>query len=333
LFKSHRKGIVTGRSDIAYQFTKKEMKEVMDYFANLDIEQARVKYNLDLDGNWTVKGAQEDLKRTGLDENNIHSVTYKPFDERYTYYTGNRNGFHSFPSANIMCNFINRKNLALVFDEGAEKTRGVFITDKICNFNVFPLYLYSSNSRKPNLEKEIIDNMATKLKLEFISERREERNAFIALDVLDYIYAVLYSSRYQRKLKTNSYKIIPYPENTEQFWELIKLGKELRQLHLLKSDRLGTLKINYSLKGSNKVSGVKYDDNEGKIYINEYQYFDIITPKIWNFKIGVYPPLQRWLKKREGRELSNDDITHFEKMVNALYLTSKIKASINKILT
>jgi regulator of replication initiation timing len=90
---------------VTIQFTKKEIKEFIDDFANLAPEQARIKYKLDLDKSlnkkWTVKGSQEDLKRTGLSKNNIQAINFKPFDIRYTYYTGQLKDFSGSLEVNL----------------------------------------------------------------------------------------------------------------------------------------------------------------------------------------------------------------------------------------
>jgi len=36
----------------------------------------------------------------------------------------------------------------------------------------------------------------------------------------------------------------------------------------------------------------------------------------WEFYIGGYQPAQKWLKDRKGRELSYDDIQHYQKIIS-----------------
>src|SRR5699024_5245546 len=123
-----------------------------------------------------------------------------------------------------------------------------------------PLYLYPETDgqqtlggkpeRKPNLNPEIVQKIADGLDLDFVPEKptppskaghpsqewTSHSDTFAPIDLLDYIYAVLHSPTYREKykefLKIN-FPRVPYPKDTEKFWKLVKLGGELRQIHLL----------------------------------------------------------------------------------------------------
>jgi hypothetical protein len=69
----------------------------------------------------------------------------------------------------------------------------------------------------------------------------------------------------------------------------------------------------------------------GRVFINDKQYFDGVPEEVWNFYIGGYQPAQKWLKDRKGRELSTEDIFHYQKMVVALSETGRIMREIDKI--
>ncbi len=62
----------------------------------------------------------------------------------------------------------------------------------------------------------------------------------------------------------------------------------------------------------------------GRVYINETQYFPYVPEVDWNFYIGGYQPAQKWLKDRKDRELSYDDILHYQKIIVALTETDRI---------
>ncbi|MDR2780888.1 MAG: hypothetical protein LBB21_00270 [Holosporaceae bacterium] len=162
------------------------------------------------------------------------------------------------------------------------------------------------------------------------SEELDEINTFAPIDVFDYIYAVLHSAKYCEKysefLKIDFPKV-PYPTNQIDFWKLVKLGSRLRRIHLLESEELDEIKVNYPVSGDNVVHKVIYSDN--KVYINDSQYFNNVPDIAWNFYIGGYQPAQKWLKDRRGRQLNYDDIEHYQKIINALYLTDKIMKEID----
>jgi hypothetical protein len=43
---------------------------------------------------------------------------------------------------------------------------------------------------------------------------------------------------------------------------------------------------------------------KGRVYINKDQYFEGISPEVWEFPVGGYQILDKWLKDRKGRNLS-----------------------------
>jgi hypothetical protein len=67
----------------------------------------------------------------------------------------------------------------------------------------------------------------------------------------------------------------------------------------------------YPEDGNNTVSKIKYQD--GKVYINDTQFFDNVPEVAWDFYIGGYQPAQKWLKDRKDRKLEFDDILHYQK--------------------
>ncbi|MDO9538057.1 MAG: type ISP restriction/modification enzyme, partial [Thermoplasmata archaeon] len=85
----------------------------------------------------------------------------------------------------------------------------------------------------------------------------------------------------------------------------------------------------YPEDGSNIVELLKYID--GKVWINQKQYFDKVPEVAWNFYIGGYQPAQKWLKDRKGRELSVDDIFHYQKIIVALVETERLMGEIDKV--
>lgn len=221
----------------------------------------------------------------------------------------------------------------------------VFLTKNICDRclvslstgevgYLFPLYLYEDldNSRHPNFDSTIIKKFADGLKLKFTEEKTDEKDTFAPIDVLDYIYAVLHSPKYRETYKEFlkiDFPKIPYPKDKSKFWKLVALGAQIREIHLLESDKLNTLTIGYPVSGDNIVTKLSYTDD--KVFINDTQYFDKVPEVAWNFYIGGYQPAQKWLKDRKGKELTFDDICHYQKIINALYLTDNLMQEIDVI--
>lgn len=137
-----------------------------------------------------------------------------------------------------------------------------------------------------------------------------------------------YRERYKEFLKID-FPHIPYPKDKNSFKKLVALGTELRLLHLLESPKVNQFITTYPVAGSNVVEKPNYKD--GKVFINESQYFGSVPEVAWNFWIGGYQPAQKWLKDRKDRTLTNEDIEHYQKMIVALVETERIMKEIDKI--
>jgi predicted helicase len=168
-------------------------------------------------------------------------------------------------------------------------------------------------------------------------------NQFTPIDILDYIYAVLHSptyrDTYKEFLKTD-FPRVPYP-NPETFWQLVELGDQIRLLHLMESPGLAELITSYPQAGDNVVTrkitktSPGYEavsETHGKVWINDTQYFDKVPHQAWQFFIGGYQPAQKWLKDRQGRELSFDDILHYQKIIVALTETDRLMQVVDQVL-
>lgn len=102
---------------------------------------------------------------------------------------------------------------------------------------------------------------------------------------------------------------------------MVALGSQFRSLHLLESPKVNQFIITYSVDGTNTVEKVFYEN--GKVFINQNQYFGNVPESAWNFHIGGYQPAQKWLKDRKGRKLINEDLEHYQKIIVSLTETKK----------
>jgi predicted helicase len=206
----------------------------------------------------------------------------------------------------------------------------------------FPLYIYSETNiqqslnqeeeKIPNLNTKIINQISAHLNLIFKNEKEINEKTFAPIDILDYIYAVLHSPTYREKYKEFlriDFPRIPYPKDQANFWQLVKLGGELRQIHFLESPVVERYITQYPIDESNVVDKVKYQD--GQVFINDTQYFANVSEVAWNFYIGGYQPAQKWLKDRKGRKLEFEDILHYQKIIVALTETDRLMNEIDKI--
>lgn len=106
-------------------------------------------------------------------------------------------------------------------------------------------------------------------------------------------------------------------------------GEALVNLHLMKNANSWSVSTGFPVSGSNEVKEISF--NEGRVYINEDQYFDNVDSIAWNLFIGGYQPAQKWLEDRKGRTLGLDGIEHYERIIYALDKTHQIMDEIDDI--
>ncbi|MDP8218681.1 MAG: type ISP restriction/modification enzyme, partial [Candidatus Theseobacter exili] len=363
-FEKGANGIKTERDVLTIQFHEKPLHTIKKDIINYDVEEFRIKYNLAKDGrDWKIETAKKDLTNNASSFTKVH---YRPFDYRHSIYTGKSKGFHSYPRHNIHQHLINKDNISLILGRqgqavGSMPWNLVFINNSILDSNMFyrggnmnyPLYIYhetngqqtieKADERTPNLNQKIVKEIAEKLDLTFTNEKEAKENTFAPIDILDYIYAVLHSPTYREKYKEFlkiDFPRVPYPKDKVTFWQLVKLGGEIRQIHLLESPKVEDYITTYPKDGDNVIKtkiGKKdwelFDEEKqlGRIWINEEQYFDNIPVIAWEFYIGGYQPAQKWLKDRKKRTLEFDDILHYQKIIVALSETDRLMNEIDKI--
>ena len=357
LFSLNNVGIVTARDKFTIHQTKEEVKSTIDEFLSLEDEEARKTFNLGKDvRDWKVSYAKADLENYYPDKGSFTKLSYRPFDDKWTFFTGKSKGFHCYPRTEVMQHFTLGKNIGLTlckqFKTGDNYVHA-FIANKVIESSyvsnrtseitsTFPLYIYpetsgqqtieQSNERKPNLKTEIVNQIAESLGLTFTNEKETTENTFAPIDILDYIYAVLHSPTYREKFKEFlkiDFPRVPYPKDQDTLWQLVKLGGETRKIHLLESPTVEQYITQYPIDGDNVVGKPNYKD--GKVYINDTQYFDNVPQVAWEFYIGGYQPAQKWLKDRKDRKLEFDDILHYQKIIVALSETDRLMKEIDKI--
>ncbi len=268
------------------------------------------------------------LAKHEIEPGNVKPIAYRPFDNRYIYYSTD---VVERARYEVMQHFLKGENVGLIASHlNRQMSLGYFFMTRIVtdfhildsaadSTSVFPLYLYHDDgTRTPNFDRDLLKTFTRNLKKPYETE-----------EVLDYIYAVLHSPKYRETYKEFlkiDFPRVPAPTDDEQFFRLAKLGKQLRELHLLTSSRIDDFVTTYSKNGSNVVE--KIERKETDIWINREQYFGRVPEVAWKFYIGGYQPAQKWLKDRKGTALSNEDIEHYQKMIVALTETERIMREI-----
>lgn len=257
-------GIVTSRDRLTIQYTEQEMLQVLRDFVSLPPEEAREQYALGEDvRDWKVVSAQDDIRKTGITERNIIPILYRPFDRRFTYYTGRDRGFHCRPRTGVMQHMVGNHNLALAVGRAglAIGNQGdwsiVFCSEHVtdCNLyrrggnNLFPLYLYPDgnahwslfehhNTRRPNFSSAFTRHVEQHLGLQFIPDGRGDLIATVGPeDIFHAVYAILHSPTYRTRYAEflrRDFPHVPIPSDLAVFAALAAKGAALVDLHLVR---------------------------------------------------------------------------------------------------
>ncbi len=359
LFPVNSSGIQTKRDKLFVDMDKSSLEQRIKQLLSDEYSSQFISdYNIQDSSSYSL---MRKINQSNLEKENIRYTSYRPFDMRYIYYDKELLGR---PFYKVMQHFIKNENIGLITcrQQSSFDFQHIFITNVISDLNsislqtketsyVFPLYLYpesssqqiieESDGREPNLNLEIVEQIATELGIDFASEKENDANIFTPIELLDYIYAVLHSTSYREKYKEFlkiDFPRIPYPKNSNTFRQLVQLGEQLRQIHLLESPIVENYITSYPQEGDNvitrkitKKDWELYDTDKqlGRIWINNKQYFDQIPLIAWEFYIGGYQPAQKWLKDRIGRRLSYEDILHYQKIIKALTESNRLMSEID----
>lgn len=357
LMEKASSGIETGRDEIFIGDTSYEVdNKVREIINNPDI--LKNKYGIRENSSFRILNH---IKKAKYISSNIHKITYRVFNVKYIYYDKEllRRSFYYIMRNYIQKNECYNFGIALMRkQQDSPEFSTVMVSDNIIDKNfygfqtyTFPLYLYPSESelgfeaeRKPNLDETIWRTIENWVK--YGQERKpltaNEQNGLLGFDaepeqphflqpedIFDYIYGVLHSPAYRAKYKEFlkvDFPRIPYPKNADEFEHFRSFGHTLRELHLMHN--IPESAVLFPEGGSMVVERVNYED--GRVYINDKQFFDHVPQVAWEMYIGGYQPAQKWLKDRKGCALSSDDVEHYRKIIFVLSETANLMQQIDE---
>ena len=349
-------GLMTARDGLTIHFNDEELNQVTQSFVQLPPELAREAFKLGPDvRDWKVEWAQADVQQMNVVGGGSQAIHYRPFDLRKTLYSGRSRGFHCYPRDEIM-GHMRWPNIALLTGRSNKMPFpdhflvSQFISEaktaeSSTQSSHYPLYRYSEHSKRSTRKSDLFgdghDPFAGKDRIENISpafrrwlDERLGGEPATPEAVLGYIYAVLhapaYRARYADFLRTD-FPRIPFPEDRADFDSLSALGWALVEAHLLRAVPKRGLG-GYRGKGDNVVAGkVRYSPAERAVWINDINHFTDVPQAVWDFTIGGYQVIDKYLKSRKGRTLSLDEIENVERVVNVLDFTIEQMARIDAV--
>lgn len=326
-----------------YLFTPQNEKLKSEYQEWVSLDQIFVKNTLaivtgddpvfiDFDKADLIKKVKSAYPNEKIDFDKIKVIDYRVFDKRFIYYDAK---LIERPRTEIMKNLF-FQNIALNSAKYGRQlgSYNYFVTQNITSkdltssydsVNTFPFYIITSTT-----SKEI--NFSNDFKKNILQLYNNAENE----DALAYIYAVLYSPTYRIKYSDflrRNFPRIPFTNDEKTFEQLAVLGNELIEAHLLKKEDFDTSYGDFIGKGDNIVEKTNFviENKIGKLYINKTQYFDNVPQAVYDFYIGGYQVLEKYLKDRKGKELTANEVENMEQTIRSLLFTIEQMAKIDTL--
>ena len=332
IFPVNSVGVITARDKFATDFEKEALESRIKKFRNLSIpdEIMRKNFKLKDTSTFSLQKSREKLSSDREWDKHFNKILYRPFDVRHIYYT---KIVLERPLYKTMRHMM-QENLGMITARSNKSSVmnhffcSEHMTETKCGEHttqsyLFPLYLYTKRDKKLNLSQRLVELLEKTYSAKITPAR-----------IFYYIYAVFYSNMYREKYMKSlriDFPRVPFTNDYNFFDKMTKCGKKLVDLHLMKAGELKKLAAKFQGDGDNTVEKPVYNKERKRSYINKTQYFEEIDKDVWEYQIGGYQILYKWLKYRKGRKLSLEDIKHFCKVATALKMTKEIQREIDEL--
>lgn len=341
---SNSTGVVTGKDNLVVNFTSAGLKDSINKFLNPEKSDNEIreeffpnkKEGKHLPGDtaiWKLSKSRQILQSIDWSKD-IRRVDYRPFDQRVILY---RPDMLEGGRLRIMSNFIGYDNIAICVSKYQKTTCGFshalihreiiesgFVSNKTGEIGYsFPLYLYPDKEglqteRRINFNPDLYAKMRDMAK-------SSEKGLPDEMQVLDYIYGVLYCLEYRKTYADflrSGFPKIPWPGTSGEFWHISAMGNILRKLHLMEDE--GMVNVGHSFSGGGVDVVEKPCFKNSRIYINKTEFFSDVPAASWDFCVGGSRVAQKWLAARKGKPLAYDDVLKYQRMLKVFAETQEI---------
>jgi len=339
IFPLNGVGMTTARDHFVIDFDSRNLLDRIRAFKHSELDDANLHraFGIPVKKGWSIRRAWQQLQ--GVDDEDlkdyIQPVLYRPFDVRFIFY---HDAIVWRTVKRVMRHMLAGENLALITPKQHKGEFGAYVTTcigahkTVAAFDInyyFPLYLYPSaeapdmfhREKRPNLAEGLLSELAAAYGFTPAPE-----------EVLAYIYAVLYSptyrQRYAEELRVD-FPRVPFTADGDLFRRMAALGGQLIDLHLLRGPGLSPPLVKYRGAGDDRIQYVRYDPAGQCVYINPNQYFEGVAPEMWEYQIGGYQVLEKYLKDRKGRRL--EDPIRYIHIATAIARTIDLQREIDRI--
>lgn len=346
LFPVNVTGIVSGNDGVAIAPSKAVLAHRMNIVKNATKEEEI----FNLWGRFSRGQTAEKIQNDVLSDGVVTPISFRPFDIRWTYYSGNSCGWVLRPREKSTMGHLLAQptspigaNIGLVFCKTSRSFFSPFVSSNIIAHRLFsamceityiaPLYLRSATELDgeawtANLNKEAFEKLT-----QYLSDEPEP------IQVFDYVYGILhdpvYCEKYAQYLCRDFPRVpvINEPEavrnesaffvSEELFWKYVSAGEKLRKLHLLQIKSPVTLSIEPNTPDNMEIGAVKYKN--GELLLNANKRIKGISADVWEYQIGGYQVLDKWFKEHRAEALTIESFTHIENVVGLLAETIKVQ--------
>ncbi|MGA8725389.1 MAG: type ISP restriction/modification enzyme [Acidimicrobiales bacterium] len=209
----------------------------------------------------------------------------------------------------------------------------------------------------PNIGSQMVSALKDRLGLSIVKEPHGDLQTNIGPeDVLDYVYAIGNSRNYRVRYSSflsREWPRIPVTTDKDLFQKLCLMGSQLTDITLLRSPEVDKGLPTFGIAGSGEVAtgfprwiaaGEETPDGDDpasidRLYINADggvtgagQYFEPIAQEVWEFTVGGYQVLERWLRARRGDRLTFDETRHLSRTANAIRLLLELQDEIEELI-
>ncbi|WP_334081445.1 type ISP restriction/modification enzyme [Helicobacter typhlonius] len=341
LFQLAGSGIKTDRDELSIHFNEQNLLQVLKDFKELDSETIKEKYEVEDSNAWQLQKAKDDIN-TNQGKNVL--IAYRPFDKRLTYYTG-KQGFLSRPRFQTVQHFLQGENIGICFTKDYSGYYDAPLISDLpidIHYNggqayIAPLYRYESttNDDKQTHKIEKVPNFTESFKQycqshTILKDKSPE-------SILCFIYANLYNPNYRQKYA--EYLKIGFPRinfdiSQKTFDKLESLGERLMRLHLMRQiPQDSSIMLNFRNDKHNtnftikKLSGKERYINS-LLILNDDLHIKGITQEVYDYTIGGYKVIEKWLNYRANYECSKDEIQHLVDVCKILKATIELEKDI-----
>ena len=320
LMPIHTTAPVTARDGFVIAFTKAELLERVEKFADLSISDDRIRetffgsnrsrrYPPGDTRSWKLTAARRRMADETDLETQIRTCWYRPFDRRQIFWA---DWMIDWPRSQVM-QYFDRSGIALI-------ARRQMLLSQPCNFfwitdDITLDGIIRSDNRGSESIFPLHDPVSGKGNLDFPSALQDVAPE----DALHYIYGLFhlpsYRSRYADALRRDFPRVI-LPRDPSIFTALADAGKQLAELHLLRSPhRSGST---WEGAGTNHIErGYPKYQNE-KIFVNRERWLAPVSKEVWRFRAGGHQVAHKWLKDRRGRDLHGHESETYQAIVQAI---------------